>query len=404
MQALKTIPVEDAIQLIAEHFGHIRMAAETIPLSDALDSVLAEEIIASTYIPNFNRATVDGYAAMTEDLETCSESSPVKLTLIGHSKMGQQTSLQLQHGQCAYVPTGGEVPAGTQAMIKIEETLELGEDLVGFTQPVSTGLNMIFRGEDTKPGDRIIPVGKRLKIADTGTLAAMGIMDVPVMQKPRVGIISTGDEVVPASEEISGGMIRDANAPMLANAIHVNGGQPVFFGIVKDEIESVQQLMQKAIQECDLLIISGGTSMDIRDTVASIISQLGQVIVHGITLKPGKPTIIGTIQGKPVFGLPGNPVSAYFTYHLLVRPLLHSMLGTPLVDHFIQLPLAKAVSPNDGRQEYIPVIIQDGLVHPVAFKSGLITTVSCADGYICMPRGAAGIPKNTLVKVTYLDR
>jgi molybdopterin molybdotransferase len=289
-------------------------------------------------------------------------------------------------------------------MIKIEETLELEEDLVGFTQPVSVGLNMIFRGEDTKPGDRIIHTGKRLKIADTGTLAAMGIMDVPVMKKPRVGIISTGDEVVPADEEISGGMIRDANAPMLANAIRVSGGQAVFFGIVKDQIKPVQQLIQKAVKECDLVIISGGTSMDTRDTVASIINQLGQVLVHGITLKPGKPTIIGTIQDKPVFGLPGNPVSVYFTFHLLVRPLLHALQGTHPTDRHIQLPLARDISPNDGRQEYIPVLINDNQVHPVAFKSGLITTVSCADGYICLPRGSAGIPKGTLVEVTFLDR
>ena len=403
MQALKTIPVADVIDIIANRFNQIRMDSEITLLIDSLGRVLAEDIVASTYIPNFDRATVDGYAVKTADLAACSESSPSKLNLIGRSKMGQQTVFQLRNGQCTYVPTGCEVPAGTEAMIKIEETLELGENLVGFTTPISSGFNMIFRGEDTQPGNLIIPAGKRLKIADIGTLAAMGIMDVPVMKSPRVGIISTGDEIVPASEQISGGLIRDVNAPMLHNAIRVNGGQSHFFGIVKDEVAPLRDLVQQAIRECDLLVISGGTSMDARDSVTTVIGELGEALVHGITLKPGKPTIFGTILDKPVFGLPGNPVSVYFTFHLLVRPLLHSLQGTQPINRRVQLPLAHAISPNDGREEYVPVILQNGQAIPVASKSGLITTVSCADGYIRVPRNTPGLDQGTIVDITFLD-
>jgi molybdenum cofactor synthesis domain-containing protein len=401
---LKTRPVEEVTRMIANRFGEYRVGTEKVPLQDALGRVLSEHILATAFIPNFNRATVDGYAVLAGDILDASESSPTQLKLIGVSHMGAQTTFTIRAGQCAYVPTGGEVPQGTDTMVMIEDTHLLSDDTVAFSKPYVAGLNLIYRGEDTQPGDRIIPSGKRLKVADTGTLAAMGITQVPVFRQPRVAIISTGDEIVPADQPISGGLIRDVNSPMLRNAVMVNGGQPILHQIVKDSPAAITAAVSAALSEADMLLVSGGTSMDSRDAVTSVFTDLGEVYVHGITVKPGKPTIFGAIQDKPVFGLPGNPVSAYFTFQLFVRPLLHSLQGTRPVDHHITLPLARDVVTNHGREECVPVIIGDGLAHPVASKSGLITTVSCADGYFRIPRDLPGRNKGDLVDIIYLDR
>lgn len=402
---LKTKPVDEVIGIIADHYGKVRMGSETIPLECALGRVLAQNVVASAYIPNFDRSTVDGYAVKVEDLVGCSRSFPAKLKLVGQTRMGMHTDVQLNRGQCAYVPTGGEVPSGTEAMVMIEDTTEMGDGTIGVCKPYLRKMNMIFRGEDMQPGDLVISSGKRLKIADTGTLAAMGIVNVSVMKKPLVGIISTGDELVPASEPLTQvGMIRDVNTPMLQHAVQVSGGEPRPYGIVKDDQQTIRSLIQKAIAECDLLLISGGTSMDVKDTLTSIIDDLGEVIVHGITVKPGKPTIFGSIQGKPVFGMPGNPVSAYFTFHLFIRPLIHSFQGTQVVDRKVTALLSRMVITNHGREEYIPVILKDGFAQPVASKSGLITTVSCADGYMCVPRDCNEVKEGTLVEITLLEK
>lgn len=402
---LKTTPVAEVIAIIEQHCRKVRMGCETVPLQRALDRVLAENVVASAYIPNFDRSTVDGYAVKVEDLIGCSKSFPAKLKLVGQSKMGEHIALQITRGQCAYVPTGGEVPSGTEAMVMIEDAQDLEDGFIGIIKPYLRKMNLIFRGEDMKPGDLVIPAGKRLKIADIGTLAAMGMVNVPVMKKPQVGIISTGDELVPASQPLTQiGMIRDVNAPMLQHAIQASGGEPRQYGIVKDDQQAISEMVQKAIAECDLLLVSGGTSMDTKDMLTVIIDDLGEVIVHGITVKPGKPTIFGSIQGKPVFGMPGNPVSAYFTFHLFVRPLVHSFQGTQVVDRKMTVPLSRRFTTNHGREEYVPVILKDGFAQPVASKSGLITTVSCADGYIRVPRDQNEVKEGELVEVTFLDK
>ncbi|MGV8026617.1 MAG: gephyrin-like molybdotransferase Glp [Anaerolineaceae bacterium] len=402
---LKTRPVDEVIEIIADQYGKVRMGSEIVPLECALSRVLSENIVASAYIPAFDRSTVDGYAVIIDDLVGCSKSLPAKLKRIGQTRMGMHTDVRLSKGQCVYVPTGGEVPSGTEAMVMIEDTVEMGDGTIGFCKSYLRKMNMIFRGEDMQPGTLVIPAGKRLKIADTGTLAAMGIVNVPVMKKPLVGIISTGDELVPASEPLMQvGMIRDVNAPMLQHAIQASGGESRRYGIVKDDQQTIRALIQTAIAECDLLLISGGTSMDVKDMLTAIIGDLGEVIVHGITLKPGKPTIFGSIQGKPVFGVPGNPVSAYFTFYLFIRPLLHSFQGTQVVDRKVILPLSRRVITNHGREEYVPVILKDDYAQPVASKSGLITTVSCADGFIRIARDCNEVKKGELVEVTFLDQ
>ena len=396
--------VNDVMDIIENRFGMERAGTENVSLVYALGRVLAEDIYASEYIPNFDRSTVDGYAIKVEDLVGCSDSSPAILRLVGQSKMGEHTVVQITNGQCAYVPTGGEVPGGTEAVVMLEDTTDLGDGSIGICKSCPAGMNMIVRGEDMEPGDLVISAGKRLKVADTGTLAAMGVVNVPVMKSPRVGIITTGDELVPASEPLTTvGMIHDVNTPMLHHAIQSSGGIPCEYGIIKDDRQLIGAVVQKAIGECDIVIISGGTSMDSRDTVSEVIGKLGEVIVHGIAVKPGKPTIFASIQGKPVFGLPGNPVSAYFTFYLFIRPLLHWLQGTKVIERKLAAPLMRTVVTNHGREEYVPIILQDGFAQPVASKSGLITTVSCADGFIRVPKDCNEIKQGQIVEVTLLE-
>jgi molybdopterin molybdotransferase len=348
---------------------------------------------------------VDGYAVISADLAGYSKLNPVALALFARSEMGEHTTAELKSGQCAYVPTGGELPSGADAAVMLEEVSLSADGKVTFTYACHPGTNLIKRGEDMQPGELVIPAGKKLKIADIGTLAAMGKTQISVFRQPVVGIIATGNELVPSSQPLAHpGLIRDVNSPMVNQAVLCSGGIPKVYGIFRDDRQELTRVIGNAVLECDILIITGGTSMDANDLVQLVIGELGEIFIHGITLKPGKPTIAAAIDNKPVFGLPGNPVSAFFTFHLFIRPLIHSLQGFFERENKISAPLARPVVNTHGREEYLPVILRDGLVHPVASKSGLITTVSCADGYIIVPSDCRQIPQGQIVDVTLLEK
>lgn len=390
--------------IIENRFGFDRASFERVPLESALDRVLAEDIRAVEFVPDFDRSTVDGYAVKASDVFGCSYATPALLTFAGKSSMGEHTDIRLIKGQCVYVPTGGEVPFCADAVVMLEYAEDFGDGSIAIYNPCAPGANMIFRGDDVKPGEPVILAGKRLTVADTGALAALGIVDVPVMKRPRVAIISTGDELVHASERLTVGKIRDVNAPMLCAAIGDIGGEPRFCGIIKDDEQAIKAAMVEAIKDCDMLIMSGGTSVDVKDVAPAAIAELGELMVHGVAAKPGKPTIVGSIKRKPVFGLPGNPVAAYFMFHMLVRPLLCSMLGTKPKDRSVTVPISRAVPSNHGREEFVPVSLRDGVAQPIAGKSGLITTLSCADGFVRVARDCEGLKQGETVEVTLFGR
>lgn len=391
-------------RIITKRFDGIRMGCEQIPLENALGRVLGKDISATEYVPDFNRSTVDGYAVIAADVFGCSDAIPALLALSGESKMGVHTGIRLERGQCGYVPTGAEIPHGADAVVMLEFAEEIEKGTIAIYRPCAPGTNLIYRGDDVKPGEVVIPAGHRLTAAEIGALAALGIAGVPVVRPPRVALISTGDELVPLNEPLTMGKIRDVNAPMLVTALRNAGGETKSCGIIKDEEAAIREGIQKAIQDCDLLILTGGTSVGVKDTISGIIEELGELIVHGIAVKPGKPTILGVIQEKPVFGLPGNPVAAYFMFHMLVQPLLFSMQDTTLTEFKEIVPLARSISSNHGREEFIPVRMKDGTAHPIASKSGLITTLSAADGFIRVPRDCEGLRQGEAVEVTYFRR
>lgn len=401
---LKVRTITEVNLLIREQWGGLRSKHETVDLEDALGRVLIEDILANAFVPDFDRSTVDGFAVRATDVFSCSDAIPALLILRGEASMGEHTNIQLKPGECLYVPTGAELPAGADTMVMLEYVDDLGDGTIAIYKAAAPGANMIFRGDDVKPGDMVLHAGTRLNPTDIGALAALGVSSVPVVRRPKVAIISSGDELVAPDEALSPGKIRDVNGVMLNNAVLQEGGEPSFLGIVKDQYPAVKESVIGAIAEYDLVLISGGTSVGVKDALPRVMTELGELLVHGVAAKPGKPTIVGKIQGKPVFGLPGNPVAAFFMFYNFVRPLMHSMQGSQLVDRSVSLPLSRAVPSNHGREEFVPVRMSDGKAEPVASKSGLITTLSCADGFIRIPRDVEGLKQGDIVQVTLLER
>jgi molybdenum cofactor synthesis domain-containing protein len=390
--------------IIENFFGKNQTGIERVHLVSALDRVLAKDIFATEFVPNFDRSTVDGYAVKALDVFGCSDSIPAMLTLAGESIMGEHISLQLNKGQCVYVHTGSEIPMGADAVVMLEDAEDFKNCSIAIYKPCAPGSNMLYRGDDVKPGDCILSTGKRITIADVGTLASMGITDVPVMKRPRVAILSTGDELVPAGDELSIGQIRDVNGPLLVAAVKDCGGEPWFCGIIKDDEQAILAAIVAVKNDYDILIISGGTSVGVKDSIPAAISKLGELMVHGVAAKPGKPTIIGRIEGKPVFGLPGNPMAAYFMFHVLVRPLLYSIRGLKIQERYVLASISRAVTSNHGREEFVPVSLKAGIAQPIASKSGLITILSRADGFIRVPRDCEGLKQGESVDVELFER
>ena len=248
----------------------------------------------------------------------------------------------------------------------------------------------------------ILKSGKKLGIADIGTLAALGNTEVPVFPRPLVGIISTGDELVAPGESLKPGQIRDVNSAMLMAAVEDLNGIAISKGIVEDDYDALLDACQSLIPDVDVLLVSGGTSVGEKDNMPRIVAEMGEMLIHGLAVKPGKPTIIGEIEGKVVFGLPGNPVAAFFIFDYLVKPLLLAMQGGKAQTIQVRAELTRAVPSNHGREEFILVCLDGGEAVPVPSKSGLISTVSRANAYFIIPRDQEGLPKGALVQVTRL--
>lgn len=401
---LEVITPEEVLRLVEREFGRYRTKQERVTLDRAGGRILAEEIRAGEFVPGFDRSTVDGYAVRARDTFGCSDSLPAILELTGQVQMGRGRPGELHPGACMQVPTGGAVPDGADAMVMVEYSEEYGDGTVGILKPAAPGQNLIFKGDDVKPGQMILPAGHRLEAHDIGALAALGVTRVPVWVRPVVGILSTGDELIPAEECPAEGQIRDVNGPMLAAAVEAWGGTARQGGILKDREDLLTEAVRSMTEECDLLLISGGSSVGTKDATCRVLENLGEILFHGIAMKPGKPTILGRVKGKPVVGLPGHPVAAYFVSHLFVRPLMAGLTGRRLHRYQISAILTQPVPANHGRAQYTGVRLErreDCLAaHPVHSKSGLITTLAGSDGYLCVPRDCEGFAAGSQVEIT----
>lgn len=393
---------QEVWELINREFQMIS-GQELVPLSAAAGRVLAEDICAREFVPDFNRSTVDGYAVRARDTFGCSDSLPAILTICGQVSMGARAEGCVGENMCAAVPTGGEVPDGADAMVMIEYTEDYGDGTVGILKPAAPGMNMIYRGDDVKLGQIIFPAGKRLMVQDIGALAAMGAAQIPVVIRPLVGIISTGDELVPVEETPGPGQIRDVNSMLLRAEMLQSGARIREYGIVKDQKELLAQTLREALKECDMVLISGGSSVGAKDATCQVIQEQGENLLHGIAMKPGKPTILGKVGDKPVVGLPGHPVAAFFVTRLFVVPLLDRLTGTKRESWPVRAVLEENVGANHGRAQYMGVFLRkEGdkiYAKPIRSKSGLITSLTGTAGYFCIERDCEGLSAGTEISV-----
>lgn len=393
---------EETLALIEEQFSCLA-ACEQAPLAAALGRVLAEEIRAAEYVPDFDRSTVDGYAVRAADTFGCSASIPAIFTLQGEVAMGESAP-PLQPGHCLYVPTGGAIPAGADAMVMIEYSEDYGDGTIGLSKPAAPGKNIVFRGDDVQPGQLVLPAGKKLAAQDLGALAALGWAQVPVRAAVRVGVISTGDELVPVEETPGPGQVRDINSTVVSALMQHCGAEVTCYGIVRDDRRLLRRQVEQALAENELVLLSGGSSVGMKDATCQVISELGELLLHGIAIKPGKPTIIGKVGNKPVVGLPGHPAAAFFISHLFMRPLLYRLQGRRTVSYQLPARLSEKLSANDGRTQYLSVSLEqrggEWWACPLRAKSSQISNLAATDGYICIDRDTEGLAAGALVAVT----
>ena len=394
---------EEVLALIESEFEEVAKA-QTVSLSAAMGRVLAEDIAATEYVPDFDRSTVDGYAVRARDTFGCTDAIPAILPLQGEVFMGQGAEFALDKECCAAVPTGGAVPEGADSVVMLEYTEDYGDGTIGILKSAAPGQNMIFRGDDVYPGKVILEKGRVLSSQDIGTLAAIGRVQIPVVKKLTVGVISTGDELVNPEVKPGPGQVRDVNSPMLEAMLSSFGVNVVNYGIVIDDEDLLSEKATKAESECDAVLLSGGSSVGVKDAACRIIQSMGSLLLHGIAIKPGKPTILGKTGQKPLVGLPGHPVAAYFITKLFVLPLLSRLMGRTQRNYTTTAFLSENISANHGRAQYHCCRLEekDGrfIAYPIRGKSGLITTLAGSDGYFCIGRDCEGLPQGAQVQVT----
>ena len=379
----QTIPLEEARRLLADAIAPIDRT-ERVSIDDANGRVLARSIASSTDVPPFDRAAMDGYAVIAEDSFGASAGEPAVLRLVDRVFTGQITSTTVTRGTCIEVATGAPLPDGADAVVMAEETDRSG-DAVRIMTPVYPKQHIGRRGADITAGQTVFTAGVVLNPSRIGALAAIGLRDVEVYAKPRLAIMSTGNEIVEPGQLLEPGHIYDINRFTLRAVAEAHGGETVVYPPVADDLESLAQMIAST-SDCDILVFSGGSSVGERDLLYDAIDQAGEIIFHGIAVKPGKPTAFGRIGKRLVFGMPGYPTSCLSNAYILLVPVLRTLARLPEYQpHTISVPLARRVVSTTGRHQFYTVRVVDGAAVPAFKASGDITSMAHADGYIEIP-------------------
>lgn len=396
---LNVVTREEAVRIILEKIPEAA-DVETVGLPDALDKVVAEDILSPEDLPAYARSTVDGFAVRASDTYGCSEALPAMVTYAGKVLMGEDEKRVLPKASCMAVPTGGQVPEGADAVVMVEHSEDLGDEFRYMLKPVAPGENVNAKGDDIAIGGVAVPKGTMLEPRHTAVLAALGISELKVRKPLTVGILSTGDELVDYTETPKGTEIRNINSVTLAAAVEALGCQAKLYPIVPDEEAAPREAIDTVRKECDFLIISGGSSVGERDNVNRVLASFGEVYFHGVALKPGKPTMFAMLDGDvPAFGLPGHPAAAFYTFHLFAKPAILKRRGAIAVPRYVEAALSQKVPSNHGREEIIGVALENGKAVPLPAKSGVVSVLSRADGTITIPRDLEGLERGAKVKV-----
>lgn len=442
MELYNVVSIEEAKRILNSEFSYT-LDFERVKVADSVGRYCFEDTFAAENIPDFRRSTVDGYAVAAKDIFGASEAIPAILDLVGEIMMGGCPPCNIEKSaQCLYIPTGGMLPEGADSVVMVEYSSKLDEKTILIDSPVAPFENVIQIGEDIKTGEPVIKKGQRLRPYEIGVLSSLGIEQVCVFKKPVVGIISTGDEIVSSEKKPEPGKVRDINTNLLWSAIIEADAVPISYGIIGDDYDLLRNTVDKALEECDMVLISGGSSVGTKDQTLKVIHSYkdGGVLVHGLAVKPGKPTIIGKAHDKVIFGLPGHPLACSIIFTVLVRNYLDKLNGRNNNDidrgyeksssnnhneqdhhqtdftsaisnmssgNYTEFGINAQFSINyhkaKGREEYLPVALQrvEGKVvaKPIFGKSGLITSFSRAYGYIVIDKNKEGILEGEQVEV-----
>ncbi len=404
-----------------------RLETEKVALAEAQGRVAAEDILVPEDYPPFDRATMDGYAVRSQDVQVASSASPVLLELVGEVIMGQGYSGRVGPGQAVAVPTGGMMPRGADSVVMVEQSALVADGLVELYRAAPQGANVLHRGEDAAAGDVFVPAGRRLGPAMVGALSGMGILEVSVGRRPRVGVLATGDEIVEPESIPGPGRIRDVNGAALCAASARLGALVRWGGIVPDDIDALTDAVGGLLEDCDLLLLSGGSSVGVRDLTEEVFRRLGgEMLFHGAALKPGRPTLAALVDHKLVMGMPGHPVSSAVSFSLLVAPVLAHLegetLGLDRVDsetwpdwrfwpRRVRALLGRRVASVAGREHFVRVRLEpaqpgDGGTMPLAWPlpgdSAVLSSLVLADGLVRIAAGIEGLEADREVEVLLL--
>jgi molybdopterin molybdotransferase len=393
--------VADVIRLIDERVGPL--GSEMVATVDACGRVLATDVRAEVAVPGFDRSAMDGYAVRAEETFGAGPYNVLELRIVGESMPGRPFAGQVGAGQAVRIMTGAPVPAGADAVVPVE-VAEEAADVLRVREAISPGRHIGRRGEDVEPGRVVLTAGRMLRPQDVGLLAALGVAAVSVVRRPRVDILITGNELLPAGSRPEGCRIVDSNSPMLAALARRDGGEPTMQPILPDERDKLRAAILRS--QADVLLISGGSSVGREDHAPALLAEIGELAVHGVALRPASPAGVGFLAGRPVFLIPGNPVSCLCAYDLFAGRAIRRLGGRPP-----QMPyrtevmlLAEKIASAVGRVDYVRVRIRDGKAEPLAVSgASMLSTTTVADGFVLAPADSEGYPPGTLVTVHRYD-
>ncbi len=404
------LTLENAKELLFKSVNFKLLPEVEIEIKNSLNKVLSLAIISPEDLPDFTRSTMDGFAVNSSDTFGATEGLPAYLNITGEVLMGKQPAFKVKKGETAKIATGGVLPIGTDAVVMLEHTNLISEKLLEVLKPVSPGENTIQKGEDCKRNEVVLNKGHRIRPQDIGVLAGIGITKIWTYEKPKVAIITTGDEIVPASHPLMPGQVRDINSHTLSGLVEIHGGSAIEKGIFPDRYDVLRKAVGDSFKEADIVVITGGSSVGTKDITAKVINNIGKpgILFHGVSIKPGKPIVVGIVNEKPVFGLPGHPAAVIVCFEVFVKPVLRILSGeTEKLHHrlkkTIKAKLSKNISSSAGREDYIRVFLEEKngelWATPILGKSGLITTIVKAEGTIVIPLRKAGLEQGTEIEV-----
>ncbi len=395
--------VDDALKLYFEKANLKRLGSEKVDLLNAYNRVLSQDIVAKYDVPHFDRSAVDGYAVKAENTFGASTTNPILLRVVGSVEIGEKADFEIKDGEAVKIATGAPIPKGANAVVMLEYTNDLGE-YVEILNAVSPFKNVSRRGEDVKAGEVVISKGEILQPQDIGILASLGVREVEVVKIPKIAVLTTGNELVELCEELEVGKIVNSNSPMICAAIKEIGCIPIPLGIAKDNPKEIESKIEEGLRVADAVIITGGTSVGEKDYVSVVVKNLGNLIVHGVSMKPGMPTGLAVINGKPVLLLPGFPMAALLAFYTFMPKIVERLLGIKILKkkgEIIKAIAKRRIPSSSGIRTFARVIYKNGFVEPLRTSgSGIITSMIKANGLVVIEEDKEGIEEGEKVDVT----